>query len=37
MSDIVGKIGYVLLLVGFALAMIGLLTMFVGYALEDLL
>ena len=37
MSDIVGKIGVVLLLVGFALAMIGLLTIFVGFALEDLL
>lgn len=36
MSDIVGKIGVVLLLVGFALAIIGLLTIFVSFALEDL-
>lgn len=37
MSDMVMKIGSILLLIGFALAMIGLLTIFVGFALEDLL
>ena len=36
MSGIFMKIGSILLLIGFALAMIGLLTIIVSFALEDL-
>lgn len=36
MSNMVMKTGVVLLLVGFVLAMVGVLAIFVGYAIEDL-